>query len=227
MATLINLLGRLDTSQVEITNQQLEGTLDDEPPYFVLCFLFSSRPIINESIFFFWLPGYEAVKLPEDVTLCGFTPLMLNSYEAHYTPRSSDMVSRFLFHLFFLLLLRPPQPQKNHCLSPELVNESLTFLIAPLFLFLCVHAVRRTYAHEAIGGKNPSTTFTCVCVMCLLLTTLLFSCLKKKERRERECVVGKKKKRSGLEEPSSGKSNETLTVTTTTLTKFISVRGKD
>jgi hypothetical protein len=36
--------------------------------------------------------GYEAVKLPEDVTLCGFTPLMLNIQEPRYTPKSSDMV---------------------------------------------------------------------------------------------------------------------------------------
>ncbi|XP_057381514.1 telomerase-binding protein EST1A-like isoform X2 [Daphnia carinata] len=58
LATLINLLNRFDTRQVEISNQLLEG--------------------------------YEAVKLPEDVTLCGFTPLMLNIQESRYTLKTSD-----------------------------------------------------------------------------------------------------------------------------------------
>lgn len=58
LATLINLLSRFDTHQVEISNKALEG--------------------------------YEAVKLPEDVTLCGFTPLMLNIQESRYTPKTSD-----------------------------------------------------------------------------------------------------------------------------------------
>ncbi|KAI9553174.1 hypothetical protein GHT06_021068 [Daphnia sinensis] len=58
LATLINLLSRFDTHQVEISNKPLEG--------------------------------YEAVKLPEDVTLCGFTPLMLNIQESRYTPKTSD-----------------------------------------------------------------------------------------------------------------------------------------
>ena len=42
--------------------------------------------------------GYEAVRLPEDVTLCGFTPLMLNIQNPNYTPKTVDMV--FIFHLF-------------------------------------------------------------------------------------------------------------------------------
>ena len=44
--------------------------------------------------------GYEAVRLPEDVTLCGFTPLMLNIQNPNYTPKTSDMV----FVLFFFSL---------------------------------------------------------------------------------------------------------------------------
>lgn len=42
--------------------------------------------------------GYEAVRLPEDVTLCGFTPLMLNIQNPNYTPKTVDMV--FIFDLF-------------------------------------------------------------------------------------------------------------------------------
>jgi len=46
--------------------------------------------------------GYEAVRLPEDVTLCGFTPLMLNIQNPNYTPKTSDMV----FVLFFFFIKR-------------------------------------------------------------------------------------------------------------------------
>ena len=48
--------------------------------------------------------GYEAVRLPEDVTLCGFTPLMLNIQNPNYTPKTSDMVR--IIHLLILSLIQ-------------------------------------------------------------------------------------------------------------------------
>jgi len=85
LATLINLLSKLDTRQIELSTQPLEG--------------------------------YEAVRLPEDVTLCGFTPLMLNIQNPNYTPKTSDMdlaadcvrIDRMLyFGRDFLCGLDPP-----------------------------------------------------------------------------------------------------------------------
>jgi len=44
---------------------------------------------------------YDLVRLPEDATLCGFTPLMYNDQESIYTSKETDMVS---FLLYVLLL---------------------------------------------------------------------------------------------------------------------------
>lgn len=44
---------------------------------------------------------YELVRLPEDATLCGFTPLMYNDQEPIYTSKETDMVS-FLPYVFII-----------------------------------------------------------------------------------------------------------------------------
>jgi hypothetical protein len=41
----------------------------------------------------FFSTDYELVRLPEDATLCGFTPLMYNDQEPIYTNKETDMVS--------------------------------------------------------------------------------------------------------------------------------------
>ena len=41
----------------------------------------------------FFSTDYELVRLPEDATLCGFTPLMYNDQEPIYTSKETDMVS--------------------------------------------------------------------------------------------------------------------------------------
>jgi hypothetical protein len=45
------------------------------------------------------LSGYEHVYLPEDATLCGFTPLMANAQDPIFTSNDTDMVRISLYHL--------------------------------------------------------------------------------------------------------------------------------
>jgi hypothetical protein len=49
----------------------------------------------------FLFTDYELVRLPEDATLCGFTPLMYNDQEPIYTSKETDMVS-FLSYVFVI-----------------------------------------------------------------------------------------------------------------------------
>lgn len=55
-----------------------------------LWFIFSQ---ITKNVFF---TDYELVRLPEDATLCGFTPLMYNDQEPIYTSKETDMVSFYV-----------------------------------------------------------------------------------------------------------------------------------
>lgn len=47
----------------------------------------------------------ELVKLPEDITLAGFTPLMLNPQDPCYVEKTEDMVGPLCYIRSMLLLL--------------------------------------------------------------------------------------------------------------------------
>lgn len=44
--------------------------------------------------------GYEEVKLPEDRTLAGFVPLMMNYSDPMYTSKDNSMVNTAFLYLF-------------------------------------------------------------------------------------------------------------------------------
>lgn len=45
----------------------------------------------------------ELVKLPEDITLAGFTPLMLNPQDPCYVGKTEDMVNYVALHSLYLI----------------------------------------------------------------------------------------------------------------------------
>jgi len=47
--------------------------------------------------FYYLISDLELVKLPEDITLAGFTPLMLNPQDPCYVEKTEDMVIRLCY----------------------------------------------------------------------------------------------------------------------------------
>jgi len=83
----------------------------------------------------FLLPDLELVKLPEDITLAGFTPLMLNPQDPCYMKKTEDMVNYATL---------------RHVCSPHLaVNVSSFFFFLSLF--------RRHLVDDIVKDEIPFT----------------------------------------------------------------------
>lgn len=97
---MVNLLEMLEYSrQIVIQAKDIAGRQNGEAFFLVNVFISTIILIDNIYLFFSTIAEVDLIKLPEDTTLSGFTPLMSNPQDPCYADKSEDMVG-FFFSLY-------------------------------------------------------------------------------------------------------------------------------